>query len=239
MIVNRPKKSPKAPKAPIKNWAINDRPREKLLSQGAQVLSDAELLAILLGSGSTDKSAVELGRELMQLASNNLHELGQKDIKVFRKIKGIGDARAVAIAAALELGRRRSASELPVQPALTCSQDAIKILRPLIGDQHTEHLYVLFLNRGNKLIHYTCISHGGTASTVVDPKVIFEQALLQKASRIMLGHNHPSGNMRPSHSDIAITNKIKAAGEMLEIELLDHIILTDESYFSFCENGLL
>ncbi|WP_295119139.1 DNA repair protein RadC [uncultured Chitinophaga sp.] len=237
MNVNLKEQRNQGQTAPIKDWAPNDRPREKLLTQGPQVLSDAELLAILLGTGSAQKSAVDTGRELLLQAKNSLHELGKRDVQSLKDVKGIGDAKAVTIAAALELGRRRAGEQGEETRALTCSKDAVKILRPLIGDRHTEHLYVLFLSRSNKLLHHACISHGGTTSAIVDPKVIFGQALLYKAGKIMLGHNHPSGNLTPSQSDLVVTRKIKAAGELLEIDLLDHIILSDEGYYSFMEHG--
>lgn len=239
-VVNLPTQSIHPLTAPIKDWAIDDRPREKLLAKGAHALSDAELLAILLASGGRSKrSAVDIGRELMNLSSNSLYELGRKDVRALQKVSGIGSVRAITIAAALELGRRRDAGNRSEPPSLQCSQDAVEVLRPLIGDQHTEHLYVLFLNRANKLLGHSCVSHGSTSNTLVDPKVIFEQALLQKARKIMLGHNHPSGNPKPSKADLVVTQKIKAAGELLEIELLDHLIISGGSYYSFSESGAL
>lgn len=231
--------APPARSNPIKNWAKDDRPREKLLSKGAQVLSDAELLAILLGSGSHENSALDLGREIMRMADNSLSELCRKDIKSLKKLHGIGTARAVTIAAAMELCRRRGTTLRVEKPAMKSSIDVINFLRPLMEDQHTEYFYVLFLNHANKVLHHACISHGGMTHTTVDTRVIFQEALVHKATKLMLCHNHPSGNLHPSNADLTLTRKLKEVGKVMDIEVLDHIILADHGYYSFREDGMM
>lgn len=223
----------------IKDWASDDRPREKLLSKGVKSLSDAELIAILIGSGTRDISAVQLAREILKLSGNNLSELGKKTVTDFIKIKGIGEAKAISIVAALELGRRRNFADLPEKTSVTSSTEVYNYFRPLISDILHEEFWVLFLNRANKVIDHYKLSQGGISGTVIDVRLIMKRALELLASSIIVCHNHPSGNRNPSENDKAITTKLKIAGEQLEIRLLDHLIIADNSYFSFADEGIL
>lgn len=223
----------------IKDWAEDDRPREKMLQKGYAALSDAELLAILIQSGTKEKSAVDLAREVLQLGSQNLSFLGKLALKDFQAIKGIGEARAITIAAALELGRRRQLSESMEQKIITSSRHAADILIPLLNDLHHEKFAILCLGRNNKLLHIEFVSSGGVPGTVVDPKMIFKIALQHLTSNLIIAHNHPSGNLNPSNADRKITEKIKAGAKLLEITLADHIIIADSKYFSFADNGML
>lgn len=226
-------------KYPIKQWAKDDRPREKLLSSGAENLSHSELLAILIHKGTKDKSAVDLGREIMKLGKDNLAELGKLSIKEFMKIKGIGEAKAIAIAAALELGRRRQHS-LPLGKSVMTSSNAIaNYLQTKLKDYRREVFAVLFLNRANKINHFEIVSEGGITGTVADPRVILRKALEEDAVNIILCHNHPSGSLRPSRADEQLTTKIKEAASYLDIKVLDHVIVSENGYYSFADEGLL
>lgn len=223
----------------ITEWAPSDRPREKLIDKGAAALSDAELLAILIASGTKDKSAVDLGRELLSLAGNNLNTLGRLDLSALKSLHGIGEAKAVTIAAALELGRRRKLAESPENGQIKSSADAFNIFHPLLSDLSHEEFWILFLNRSNKPINRMKVSQGGISGTVTDVRIIMKKAVENLASGLIVCHNHPSGNNNPSESDIQITQKIREAGSMLDVQLLDHIIIAGTAYYSFADNGLL
>lgn len=223
----------------ITDWAEEDRPREKLLQKGTASLSDAELLAILISSGTKDKSAVDLGRELLQLANNNLNNLGKLAIADLKKLNGIGSARAVTIAAALELGRRRKLTDAENVIQIRCSKDVADIFQPLLADLQYEEFWILFLNRSNKVINRMKLSQGGISGTVTDVRLVMKKAVECLASGIIVCHNHPSGNLNPSESDSKITQKIKDAGNLLDIQLLDHLIISEKDYYSFADNGLL
>ena len=223
----------------IKSWAEEDRPREKMMLKGKHVLSDAELLAILISSGNAEESAVELSKRILAGAENNLNELSRMSVHDLMKYKGIGSAKAIAIAAALELGRRRKEAEAVRRDVIVSSHDAFLIFQPLLGDNHHEEFWVLFLNRANRVTGKQQISSGGMAGTVVDPKLVFKSALDAKASGIILCHNHPSGNTKPSQQDIDLTKKMVSAGKVLEISVLDHLIVTQQSFYSFADEGQL
>ena len=223
----------------ITDWAVEDRPREKLYQKGTSSLSDAELLAILIGSGTKSRSAVDLGRELLSMADNNLNSLGKLSISDLTKIRGIGNARAVTIAAALELGRRRKLAEMPEMPQIKCSRDVFDLVTPVLSDLSHEEFWILFLNRSNKVINRMKLSQGGISGTVTDVRMIMKKAIENLASGIIVCHNHPSGNLSPSESDTRITQKIKEAGNLMDIQLLDHLIISDKDYYSFADNGLL
>ena len=223
----------------IKNWAVEDRPREKMLKNGVENLSDAEIIAILIGSGTRNQSALELSKKLLFNCSNNLIELGKLSIEEIMKIKGIGKTKAIIIMAALELGRRRKYSEPLQKVQISSSKDSFKIFQPLLGDLPHEEFWVMLLNRSNRLIENICISKGGTSGTVIDAKIILNKAISRLASAIIICHNHPSGNPIPSHSDIKITEKLKTATQTMDITLLDHIIIADDRYYSFSDEGKL
>ena len=223
----------------ITDWAVEDRPREKLIQKGTASLSDAELLAILISSGTKDKSAVDLGRELLGIANNNLNSLGKLTIADLKKLRGIGTARAVTIVAALELGRRRKLAEVPDIPQIKCSKDVADIFQPLLSDLLHEEFWILFLNRSNKVTNRMKLSQGGISGTVTDVRMVMKKAIECLASGIIVCHNHPSGNLNPSESDTRITQKIKEAGNLMDIQLLDHLIISDKDYYSFADNGLL
>jgi DNA repair protein RadC len=223
----------------ITDWAVGDRPREKFIQNGTASLSDAELLAILISSGTKDKSAVDLGRELLGMANNNLNYLGKLTIADLRKVRGIGPARAVTIAAALELGRRRKLSEVQYVPQIRSSKDVSDIFQPLLSDLLHEEFWILFLNRSNKVISRMKLSQGGISGTVTDVRLVMKKAIECLASGIIVCHNHPSGNLNPSESDTKITQKIKEAGNLMDIQLLDHLIISDKDYYSFADNGVL
>lgn len=225
--------------AGIKSWAIDDRPREKLLHKGSVALSDAELIAILIGSGNNKQSAVELSREILSLYNNNLNNLGKQSPDELMKFKGIGEAKAISIVAALELGRRRKISEALSRPKISCSKDAFELFQSIIADLPHEEFWVLLLNRANNVIDYFKLSQGGTAGTVMDVKIIMKKALEKLAHGIIIAHNHPSGNNNPSESDKNITQKLSKAAKFFDIQLLDHIIVADKQYFSFADEGLL
>jgi len=223
----------------ITDWAVEDRPREKLIQKGATSLSDAELLGILISSGTKERSAVDLGRELLGSVNNNLNTLGKLSIADLKKLKGIGTARAVTIAAALELGRRRKLSEVPDVLQIKCSKDVSDIFQPLLSDLVHEEFWILFLNRSNKVINKMKLSQGGISGTVTDVRIVMKTAIEYLASGIIVCHNHPSGNLNPSESDNKITQKIKEAGNLMDIQLLDHLIISEKDYYSFADNGLL
>jgi DNA repair protein RadC len=223
----------------ITDWAVEDRPREKLIQKGTNSLSDAELLGILISSGTREKSAVDLGRELLMIANNNLNSLGKLTISDLKSIHGIGTARAVTIAAALELGRRRKLAETPEIPQIKCSKDVFDLLSPVLSDIPHEEFWILFLNRYNKVINRMKLSQGGISGTVTDVRMVMKKAIEYLASGIIVCHNHPSGNLNPSESDTRITQKIKEAGSIMDIQLLDHLIISDKDYYSFADNGVL
>ena len=223
----------------ITDWAVEDRPREKLIQKGTANLTDAELLAILISSGTKDKSAVDLGRELLGVVNNNLNSLGKLTISDLKKLHGIGTARAVTIAAALELGRRRNLSEIPDVSQIKCSKDVADIFQPLLSDLAHEEFWILFLNRSNKVINRMKLSQGGISGTVTDVRIVMKKAIEYLASGIIICHNHPSGNLNPSDSDSKITQKIREAGNLMDIQLLDHLIISDKNYYSFADSGLL
>lgn len=223
----------------IRAWAEEDRPREKLLFKGKTNLSDAELLAILLGSGTVGESAVELARRILQSADNNLHELGRRSVTDLRKFRGIGEAKAVTIAAALELGRRRQLSDLRERPRVRTSRDAFDAAAALLVDLHHEEFWILLLNKANEVFARERLSTGGTAGTVVDIKLFFKTCLDRRATGAIAMHNHPSGNLQPSQADIDLTRRLRKAGEILDLPLLDHLIVSERGYFSFADEGLL
>ncbi len=224
---------------PIKAWSEDDRPREKLLRQGKEQLSDAELIAILLRNGTREKTAIELARQLLLLADNNLYDFGRIDIDRLSEVKGIGKVKAITLVAALELGRRRATSLMPQRKQITCSNDAAEEYLHKLSDLPHEEFWILLLNRANKIIDSRQISRGGLTGTVVDPKLIFKEALAAQACAIVLCHNHPSGNAKPSEADIQLTKKLKEGGKNLEIAVLDHVIIAGNGYYSFADEGLL
>ena len=226
-------------KTSIKSWAEDDRPREKFLLKGRAALSDAELLAIIIGSGSRNESAVELSKRILSTASNNLLELGKYNLSELQTFKGIGEAKAISIAAALEIGRRRRSQENTVKKKISSSNDAFEILHAELSDLNTEEFWIILLNRANRVIKKSKISSGGISGTVADTRVIFKSAIDNLASAIILAHNHPSGNLKPSQADINLTKKLRESGTVLDIPVLDHIIIAENSYFSFVDESLL
>ena len=223
----------------IKQWAKDDRPREKLLLNGAENLSHSELLAILIHNGSKEKTAVDLAKEVLKLGNDNLSELGKLSIKELMKIKGIGEAKAITIVAALELGRRRQAASSLIKTVVGSSSEIAQYLKAKLKDYRHEVFAVLFLNRANKVNHFEIVSTGGITGTVADPRVILRKALEQDAVNIILCHNHPSGSLKPSKADEQLTAKIKEAARFLDIAVLDHIIVSEDGYYSFADEGLL
>ena len=224
----------------IKEWALEDRPREKLIYKGLSSLSDAELLAVLIGSGSAKESAVDLAKKILKDCNYNLNELGKKTItELKRSYHGIGDAKAISIVAALELGRRRKLQENFRRPKITSSSDVFNIMQPILGDLPHEEFWVLLLNRSNKVITKFKISQGGVSGTVIDVRIILKPAIENLASSIILCHNHPSGNIYPSDADEKITGKVSDAAGTMDIKVLDHLIITDEKYYSFADEGKL
>ena len=222
----------------IKNWAEDDKPREKLMLKGKAALSDAELVAILIGSGSRNDSAVSLSKRILVSVDNNLNALGKLSLKQLMEFKGIGVAKAITIAAALELGRRRRAEETLELKKITSSKAVFEIMQPIIGELPHEEFWVLYLNNSNKVIYKSQLSKGGITGTVVDVRLIFKTALENNATSIILTHNHPSGKLQASDADTAITKKLKLAGEQLDIKVLDHIIITENGYYSFQDEGI-
>ncbi|MBU2947558.1 RadC family protein [Zobellia uliginosa] len=223
----------------IKNWSDDDKPREKLVHKGRSVLSDAELIAILIGSGSRDESAVELGKRILASANNNLNELGKLSIKQLMTFKGIGEAKAVTIAAALEMGRRRRGEEAQKISKINSSKDAFDILQPRIGELQHEEFWILYLSNANKVLYSAQLSKGGLTGTLVDVRIVMRQALEQGAVGLILSHNHPSGTLRPSEEDRKVTQKLKRAAAALDIKVLDHLIITQNDYYSFADEGIL
>lgn len=223
----------------IKSWSPEDRPREKLLLKGTSALSDAELVAILIGSGTPKMSAVELSKKILLQGNNNLNELARLSVKDLMKIKGIGEAKAITIVAALELGRRRKEQDPEEKPKINSSKDAFDLLKGEMMDLPKEEFWVLLMNRANRVIKKKRVSEGGVSGTVADPKIIFKLALEELASGIIVAHNHPSGNLQASQSDIDLTSKLKEAGKFLEIQLLDHIIIANQKYLSFADEGMI
>jgi DNA repair protein RadC len=222
----------------IKNWTEEDRPREKMLQKGAAALTDAELLTILIGSGTRKHSALELSKMILGLANNNLRELGRITVPELQKINGIGEARAITICAALELGRRRQVSEAPERPRIKSSKDAAPILVPLMQDLGHEVFYVLYLNNSHRLVKQECMSVGGMTGTVVDVRLILKNCLLYNANNIIIAHNHPSGNKKPSEADIQLTRKLCEAAKVMDILLLDHLVVAGNEYVSLADEGL-
>ena len=225
-------------KLSIKEWAVEDRPREKMLQKGASSLSDAELLAILIGSGNSKESAVQLSQRILHFVDNNLNSLGKLSIKeLTHQFKGIGEAKAVSIAAALELGRRRNNSERPKQEKIACSNDAHLLFKSLLCDLHHEELWIALISQSGKVIEKLKISQGGVSETSADIRLIMKAAINSLASGIILCHNHPSGNLAPSHNDDTLTIRLQNAANLLSINLLDHIIIADNNYYSYADEG--
>lgn len=223
----------------IKFLAEDDRPREKFLLKGKDTLSDAELLAIIMGSGNREDSAVELGRKVLSSVSNNWHNLSLLQISDLMKFKGIGEAKAISIATALEIGRRRSGQEVPIKVQVTCSSDSYKVLYPYLSDLQTEEFWAIYLNQNNRVLGKSKLSSGGINQSVVDVRILFKTALEHLATGIIIAHNHPSGNLKPSSEDLKITKQIAEAGKILNIQLLDHLILAQNAYLSFADENLL
>ncbi|MEZ4858250.1 MAG: DNA repair protein RadC [Flavobacteriaceae bacterium] len=223
----------------IKSWNEDDRPREKLLLKGRAALSDAELIAILIGSGSREESAVSLSQRILASVENNLSELGKVSIQNLIQFKGIGEAKAITIAAALELGRRRRGEEALQKKKITSSASVFELMQPVIGELAHEEFWVVYLNNSNKVLQTSQLSKGGITGTVVDTRLAFKNALQLGAVAIILAHNHPSGTLKPSQADIQLTKKLKVAGESLDIKVLDHLIVTEKAYFSFADEQML
>lgn len=223
----------------ITAWAEEDRPREKLLLKGRQSLSDAELIAILLGSGTVGESAVGLAQRILASVDHNLHELGKCPLKAFQSFKGVGEAKAITIAAALELGRRRQLSDLRERPQVSSSRDAYNAIASLLADLPHEEFWLLLLNKANEIFTRKQLSRGGTSGTVADVKMVFKYAIDEGASAIIAVHNHPSGSLKPSDADLALTKKMLEAGKILDMPLLDHLIVSERGYYSFADAGLV
>ena len=223
----------------IKHWNEDDRPREKLLLKGKASLSDAELIAILIGSGNREESAVELSKRILNRINNNLNELGKLQVNDLIKFKGIGDAKAISIITALELGRRRRIEEALEKPKISSSRSVFDLMQPIIGELEHEEFWIIYLNNANKILLKTQLSKGGITGTLVDSRLVFKRALELAATSIILCHNHPSGTLKPSSSDISLTKKVKNAGDVLEIKVLDHLIITQKNYFSFADENML
>jgi len=226
-------------KTTIKNWAEDDRPREKLLIKGKHSLSNAELIAILLGSGSRELSAVDLAKKILNFSNDNLIELSKLSVTDLMKFRGIGQAKAISIIAALELGKRRRSEDVLEKEKIISSRDAFEVFQSILSDSQYEEFWMLLLNKANKIIKKINISEGGISGTVADPKKIFKLALENNASSIILSHNHPSGNIQPSNSDLKLTKKLVDAGKLLDISVLDHVIIGDEKYYSFADESML
>ena len=224
-------------KKPIKEWAKDDRPREKMINKGKAALSDSELLAILLRTGKEGQSAVDLARNILDKVHNDLIDLSNLTLKELKDIKGIGEAKAITLMAALELGKRRRAAEAKLPREVKDSKDSFERFLPHIDDMKQEHFLVMYLNQSNHELDVKCISNGGTTHVIADPKIIFKNALNLGATCIVLGHNHPSGNPRPSEDDRQLTKKLVAAGKLLDITVIDHIIIGNERYYSFRDHG--
>jgi len=226
-------------KISIKAWAEEDRPREKLSTQGRRALTDAELIAILIGSGSRTETAVELSKRILHHYDNDLNKLAKASIQELSNFRGIGEAKAISIIAALEIGRRRDDTEVKAVESILSSRDAYNLMRRHLVDLNHEEFWIILLGRASKVIGKELISKGGLSGTVADPKIIFRVALQHQASGIILIHNHPSGNLKPSHLDISLTKRLSEAGRMLEIQILDHLVICDSGFFSFGDESLL
>ena len=223
---------------PITNWSEDDKPREKLMLKGKSVLSDAELIAILIGSGSRNESAVDLSKRILASVDHNLNALGKLSIAQLMNFKGIGEAKAISIIAAMELGRRRRNEDAVELTKITSSKAVFEVMQPIIGELSHEEFWVLFLNNSNKILFKSQLSKGGMTGTMVDVRIVFKIAFEQNATAIILTHNHPSGKLQASDADIQITKKIKTAGQQLDIPVLDHIIITENGYYSFVDEGI-
>ncbi len=223
----------------IKSWAEDDRPREKLMLKGKTALSDAELIAILIGSGSRNESAVDLSKRILSSIDNNLNKLGKLSVSDLLKFKGIGDAKAVSIITALELGRRRRIEDALELPEIKSSKAIFNIMQPLIGELQHEEFWIVYLNNSNRVLHKEQLSKGGLTGTLVDVRLVFKKGIELFSTAIILCHNHPSGKLQPSQADKSITSKLKLAGETLDIKVLDHIIITENAYFSFADENLI
>ncbi|MFC5196541.1 MULTISPECIES: RadC family protein [Bizionia] len=229
----------KAPSISIKNWSQDDQPREKLRDKGKAALSDAELVAIIIGSGNRDESALDLCKRILASVDNNLNQLGKLSIKQLMDFKGIGEAKAISIAAAMELGRRRRGEEALERKKITSSVSVFELMQPIIGELPHEEFWIIYLNNANKVIQKQQLSKGGITGTLVDVRLVLKNALEFGAVGIILAHNHPSGTLKPSEADKQITQKLKKAGESLDIKVLDHLIVTEKAYFSFADDNLL
>ncbi|WP_350293620.1 DNA repair protein RadC [uncultured Croceitalea sp.] len=223
----------------IKDWADDDKPRKKLVLKGYAALSDAELIAILIGSGNRDESAVALSKRILASTNNNLNELGKLTIKQLMQFNGIGEAKAITIIAALEVGRRRRGETAQKITKINSSKDVFELLQPILGELPHEEFWIVYLNNSNKVLHREQLSKGGITGTLVDIRLVLKQALEYGAVGIILAHNHPSSTLRPSAADKQITNKLKIAAEALDIKVLDHVIITEKAYFSFADEQLL
>ncbi|WP_372767581.1 DNA repair protein RadC [Lutibacter sp.] len=223
----------------IKSWAEDDRPREKLVLKGKSALSDAELIAILIGSGSRNESAVDLSKRILNSIDNNLNKLGKLSVLDLQKFKGIGDAKAISIITALELGRRRRIEEALELPQINSSEAIFNLMQPFIGELQHEEFWIVYLNNSNKVLHKEQLSKGGLTGTFVDVRLVFKKAIELFSTAIILCHNHPSGKLQPSQADKSITNKLKLAGETLDIKVLDHLIITENAYFSFADQNIM
>lgn len=223
----------------IKFWSDDDKPREKLVQKGRSVLSNAELIAILIGSGSRDESAVELSKRILATSNQSLNELGKLSIKQLMQFKGIGEAKAVTIAAALEIGRRRRGEDAQKIIKITSSKSVFELLHSRMGDLEHEEFWIVYLNNANKVLHTAQLSKGGITGTLVDVRLVMRQALELGAVALILAHNHPSGTLKPSSADKQITQKLKLAAEALDLKVLDHLIITQKEYFSFADEGIL
>ncbi len=227
------------PASTIKTWAEADRPREKLLLKGRDVLSDAELIAILIGSGTQSLSAIDVGKNILSAVKHDLNELAKFTVKDLMKFKGIGEAKAISIISALELGRRRKEAGIKEKPRVTSSLDVFEMLKPHLLDLPHEEFWIIILNRANQVLRMKRVSSGGITGTVADVKMIFKEAIENLASGIILAHNHPSGNNRPSDQDIQLTKKLKQSGVILDIPVLDHVIFAQDKFYSFADNAML
>ncbi len=223
----------------IKNWSQGDQPREKLLYKGKASLSDAELVAILIGSGNREESAVALCKRILNSVDNHLSALGKLSIKQLMAFKGIGEAKAITIAAALELGRRRRGEEALEQKKITSSKSVFEVMQPVVGELQHEEFWIIYLNNSNKVIQKNQLSKGGITGTLVDVRLVLKKALEVGATGLILVHNHPSGNLKPSEADKKLTGKLKTAADSLDIKVLDHVIITEKAYFSFADESLL
>jgi DNA repair protein RadC len=225
--------------SPIKTWPSDDQPRKKMLAKGPSALSNSELLAILINNGNKQMSALDIAKNILQLGKNNLDQLGKLTLKELQKVKGIGSAKAITIAAALEIGRRRETEGIYEKTLIKSSADIAHFLRASLKDHNHEVFMAVYLNKSNKVLTHKVISSGGLSGTVADPRIIFKTALEEGATGIVLCHNHPSGNLTPSIADENLTRKIKQGASLLDIKVLDHIIVSNEGYYSFADNGLL